>query len=1204
MSVSSVNKQSGSLNLIASRGQFVQYSVMPTASASIVNKIVQYTGTSTASYINGYFYKCEEVSTGVYGWTNISVQAGGSGGGAVDSVNGKTGTVILDAKDIGLQYDTMPTASVTYENQIVQYTGTTDANYTNGYFYKCVEDGGVYSWVLVADFALASDVYTKTQVGALTDLPDTSKNIVQNIDAINTAVGDKADKVSSATNGDLAGLDANGNLTDSGILATNVITKSNTSGLVKNDGTIDESTYLTPVSSATNGDLAGLDANGELTDSGILATNVIVKSNTAGLVKNDGTIDESTYLTSADIADKADVVSGATNGDLAGLDESGNLTDSGILATNVVTKVASATNGDLAGLNASGELTDSGILATDVITKSSTTGLVKNDGTIDESTYATTTDLGDKADKVTSATNGDLAGLDSNGDLTDSGILATNVVQKSSTSGLLKNDGTVDTNTYLTSTDISNKANIVSSATNGDLAGLDGNGDLTDSGIAATNVVVKSSTAGLIKNDGTIDTNTYATTSALGNKADKVTSATADDFATLDASGNLTDSGINKNIVPSGASSSNKLATANDLPTELNDLTDDVEITNPSNAQVLTYNSTSGKWENQTGSAPVGGATFKGSILFANLPTTGMVNGDWYDIKDAFTTDNRFEEGSGIDCGAGTDVIWVSNDSKWNILTPSGVFSFNGRTGAVTPASGDYSASDVGLGNVVNTGDSATPVSGGTTKFTTGGAYTELNKKADKVTGTFTSGHFASLNASGNIADSGKSASDFATDNQTFTQASTRANIASGESFSTIFGKIMKWFADLKDLAFIAKDGTSSTKYLRGDGTWQAFPSIPSAYTSNPEMDGTASAGTSSNYAKGDHRHPSDTSKADKVTGTFTSGNFAGLDANGNITDSGSKASDFSTVKSRQTPASGGTTLSLVNTGDMYTWNNKASTSTATTSANGLMSSTDKTILDNIATDCYQTSDTTDTSIVDADYVPFYDVSATAHKKITWENIKIVLRAYFDNIYATISKTLASLDDTSINTSTLASGQILEYNGTSWVNGDNISEFARYGGSKTFAQLNSSLLVAANVDKFFLITDGGTIASADASNWVLPAGSVIPADSHIAVIEYSAGVYKFDDFGGYVDISGKADRTELDTWSSTATVSSGAVSFSGINDTNNNAYDLYINVTSSSTNKNPTSTISSISGTGTSSMSISFTTDADNGATAKLRIIK
>ena len=42
----------------------------------------------------------------------------------------------------------------------------------------------------------------------------------------------------------------------------------------------------------------------------------------------------------------------------------------------------------------------------------------------------------------------------------------------------------------------------------------------------------------------------------------------------------------------------------------------------------------------------------------------------------------------------------------------------------------------VGLGNVVNTGDSATPKSGGTTKFTTGGAYTELAKKNDKITVT------------------------------------------------------------------------------------------------------------------------------------------------------------------------------------------------------------------------------------------------------------------------------------------------------------------------------------------------------------------------------------------------------------------------------------------------------------------------------------
>ena len=42
--------------------------------------------------------------------------------------------------------------------------------------------------------------------------------------------------------------------------------------------------------------------------------------------------------------------------------------------------------------------------------------------------------------------------------------------------------------------------------------------------------------------------------------------------------------------------------------------------------------------------------------------------------------------------------------------------------------------SQVGLGDVVNSGDSAIPIEGGTTKFTTGGAYTELAKKNDKIT--------------------------------------------------------------------------------------------------------------------------------------------------------------------------------------------------------------------------------------------------------------------------------------------------------------------------------------------------------------------------------------------------------------------------------------------------------------------------------------
>ena len=41
--------------------------------------------------------------------------------------------------------------------------------------------------------------------------------------------------------------------------------------------------------------------------------------------------------------------------------------------------------------------------------------------------------------------------------------------------------------------------------------------------------------------------------------------------------------------------------------------------------------------------------------------------------------------------------------------------------------------------------------------------------------------------------------------------------------------------------------------------------SVPSAYTSDPEMDGTASPGSSGAWAKGDHVHPSDTSKANQA---------------------------------------------------------------------------------------------------------------------------------------------------------------------------------------------------------------------------------------------------------------------------------------------------------------------------------------------------
>lgn len=40
----------------------------------------------------------------------------------------------------------------------------------------------------------------------------------------------------------------------------------------------------------------------------------------------------------------------------------------------------------------------------------------------------------------------------------------------------------------------------------------------------------------------------------------------------------------------------------------------------------------------------------------------------------------------------------------------------------------------------------------------------------------------------------------------------------------------------------------------------------PEPYTSSPAMDGSASAGSSAKYARGDHVHPTDTSRAAKIT--------------------------------------------------------------------------------------------------------------------------------------------------------------------------------------------------------------------------------------------------------------------------------------------------------------------------------------------------
>lgn len=71
-------------------GSSIQVTTLPTAAAAELGNIYQYVGTTTASYTNGYFYKCvsDGAVTPTYSWTQLNVQpSSGSGGGSGVIVN-------------------------------------------------------------------------------------------------------------------------------------------------------------------------------------------------------------------------------------------------------------------------------------------------------------------------------------------------------------------------------------------------------------------------------------------------------------------------------------------------------------------------------------------------------------------------------------------------------------------------------------------------------------------------------------------------------------------------------------------------------------------------------------------------------------------------------------------------------------------------------------------------------------------------------------------------------------------------------------------------------------------------------------------------------------------------------------------------------------------------------------------------------------
>lgn len=144
-----------------------------------------------------------------------------------------------------------------------------------------------------------------------------------------------------------------------------------------------------------------------------------------------------------------------------------------------------------------------------------------------------------------------------------------------------------------------------------------------------------------------------------------------------------------------------------------------------------------------------GGLQPHGTVAFADLPALADVSTGWmFNISDEFTTTDDFKEGAGNVIPAGAN-IYKTSDEKWDVL-------------AGTPVTGIKGVNEDSFrrGNVVLTAKDVGAVS-------TGG--------------------------------------DTAENTTAFTAAPARENLKSGESHATLFGKIVKWFSDLKEVAFTGK---------------------------------------------------------------------------------------------------------------------------------------------------------------------------------------------------------------------------------------------------------------------------------------------------------------------------------------------------------------------------------------------------------------
>lgn len=182
-----------------------------------------------------------------------------------------------------------------------------------------------------------------------------------------------------------------------------------------------------------------------------------------------------------------------------------------------------------------------------------------------------------------------------------------------------------------------------------------------------------------------------------------------------------------------------------------------------------------------------------GTIAFADLPTSNILQGAMYNISDDFTSDSRFSDGGGKYYGSGSNVYWVESDQKWDVTAASGVSGVKGdKESSYRQGFINLTPEDIGAATVDDLENINPDFVGTRSEMEQKIASGELK---DGMTVYLTDGGKQGIISDGKVY---------------FEEATERENIVSGESLWILFGKIKKWFTDLTQATNVVNDVSQS----------------------------------------------------------------------------------------------------------------------------------------------------------------------------------------------------------------------------------------------------------------------------------------------------------------------------------------------------------------------------------------------------------